>query len=180
MSASHPNTTFQETLSMGLLSNLFGSDKDSGGDVPARDTWDLLCRETIAQGGRTLRQRYWSSIYLGAYAPQFDMAVFKGTAINVNDAESMVTELHDLLGDDNIGLSGWDEDTDPFDVEDLSFGKTWENEVIGVQVDLLIDNHHPSDDPVMLSIRPWARFKAHILAPERTGGTTSSDRAQTP
>jgi hypothetical protein len=134
---------------------------------PAPDNFDGLTLEQIAHGGKRLSRKYWGSIYLGAYAPQVEMAVFKGTRIEAGDAERLVRTLHELFGPDDVGNEEWTEE-DASDLAGDNLLRSWTVQPGDVHVDLNVDNFHPSDDPVMLSIRPWKMFRS-ILHEKRKG-----------
>lgn len=159
---------------MGILNKLFGSSKASSNSQPdtptpsasfnssdfpiGADDFDSLTREEIAYGGKRLSRRYWNSIYLGAYAPQLDTAIFKGTKLDDSDAERIVKELHVLFGEDDIGNTDWT-DADSTDLSGDVLNRSWTVQPEDVRVDLNVDNFSPNDDPVMLSITPWKVFR---------------------
>lgn len=147
---------------MGFFNNLFGSTRKEESSSPSGNDLETLSREQIAHGGKHLSKRYWNSIYLGAYAPQMDMAVFKGTKLDLVHAVELVSSLHKLLGDGSLGETNWTDD-DAFDLEGSSLHRSWTlNTEQEIQVDLDVDNFNASDDPVMLSIRPWNEFKEYM------------------
>ena len=141
---------------MGIFDKLFGA-SPSTSDDPRIDDFASLAKEKVAHGGERLSRRYWNSIYLGAYVPQIDMAVLKGTKLHTPDGMRLVQALHDLLGEDSIGHAGWTDD-DADDLEGLSLSRMWTSDTHGIDVTLEVDNHHATDDPLMLSIKPWKDF----------------------
>lgn len=150
---------------MGIFDKLFRAPKGSPlatpMAAPGKDDFASLVKEHVAHGGKRLTREYWNSIYLGAYAPQLDMAVLKGTKLRTSDGKRLVEALHDLLGEDTLGNTDWIED-DSGDLEGLSLSRIWSIHPQGIEVSLEVDNFHPTDDPLMLSIRPWKAFRDFV------------------
>lgn len=159
----------ETTIYMGIFDKIFGGGKPTNPSEsqpaqpagPLPDNFDGLTLEQIAHGGKRLSRIYWGSIYLGAYAPQLDMAVFKGTKMADADAERLVRYLHELFGADDVGNEEWSED-DLSDLQGDSLMRSWTVQPGDIHVELNVDNYHPSDDPVMLSIRPWQVFRSLV------------------
>lgn len=88
-----------------------------------------------------------------------DMGILKGTNLATADAARLVECLHEAFGKDDLGNTSWtDEDAD--NLEGNTLERSWTvADPVPIHINLSVDNFHPSDDPVMLSIRPWATFR---------------------
>lgn len=150
---------------MGIFNKLFGAPKSTPLPAstiqPGKDDFASLAKEQVAHGGKQLSRKYWNSIYIGAYAPQIDMAVLKGTKLSISDAQRLVTALHDLLGEDSVGNTEWTEQ-DADDLESGDLHRMWNDDAHGIEASLMVDNHHAKDDPLHLSIRPWKAFREFV------------------